>query len=110
MSLLSKIKSYFHFTSFIPKLNNKKQLLKHDTITILEHKTATKPLEFTLWPQWPDKIISYIMCPKCNQNILISTNHTVTINQDGKITIDPSVLHVSCGAHFWVNENNVSHV
>jgi len=84
--------------------------LKHDTITILEHKTATKPLEFTLWPQWPDKIISYIMCPKCNQNILISTNHTVTINQDGKITIDPSVLHVSCGAHFWVNENNVSHV
>ncbi len=110
LNFLSKIKSYFLFASFIIKPSSKKHHLKHDTITILEHKNATNPLEFTLWPHWPDRVTSYLLCPKCKKNMDISTNHTVTINKNGTITIDPSLLHIPCGAHFWVNENNVTYL
>ena len=81
--------------------------MEDKNIIIIEHRNATEPYEFTFWPQWPDRVISYIMCPKCNKNILISTNHTVTINQNGTITVHPSIVHDSCGAHFWIKENKI---
>ena len=76
-------------------------------IIIMEHRRAENPGEFMFWPMWPNRALSYVNCIKCNKNILISTNHTVTINADATITIHPSIIHDSCGAHFWIKENKI---
>lgn len=85
----------------------KDDLSKHQNITILEHKNSKESGEFTLWPKWPDSITSYIVCPDCKNKIKIWKNHTVTINQNGTITVNPSIIHKECGAHFWVRENKI---
>src|SRR6266496_2987932 len=56
-------------------------------------------------------------CPNhCGTTISLNLSPTrspswrVTPHQDGTVSVHPSVIHDSCGAHFWVRHNRIEWV
>ena len=76
------------------------------TINIVDHNRIEKANDFYLKADiGTNKYFATLICPQCNDLIPITSNHTKIIDKDGKISLDPSVLHEDCGAHFFVKEN-----
>lgn len=48
-----------------------------------------------------------MVCPKCEDILFVTNNHIKKFDRDGKITIDPSILHKRCGAHYYVVKNEI---
>ena len=51
-----------------------------------------------------------LSCPRCGE--VMSLAHTITLSEDGKVTISPSVGHDDgkCGAHFLVKDSVIQWV
>ena len=48
-----------------------------------------------------------IICPTCGDLAFITEKHTKTFDRDGKLTVDPSILHDKCGAHYYIIKNEI---
>lgn len=56
--------------------------------------------------------LAYLHCPRCNDMFSLNTTgdpprHTFTVENDVP-TIDPSIGHASCGAHFFIKNGIIT--
>ncbi len=90
------------FTSF--RSRKKLEYVQGKPIKILLNNTLENPYDFFILANettnWYDIIM---ICPKCKEPIGLS-NHTISIIKR-KITVDPSIECMSCGAHFFIKDN-----
>lgn len=76
-------------------------------IKIVNTSKLEKANEFYIMPDGHERYDVIMVCPHCQNFIPLSKNHIKTIDRKGKISIDPSILHKSCGAHFWIIKNMI---
>lgn len=94
------------FRSFFSR--KKSQFVEsNQKIKIVNTPKLEKANEFYIMPDGDDRYDVIMVCPDCQNFIPLSKNHIKTIDRKGKITIEPSILHKSCGAHFWIKENKI---
>ena len=48
-----------------------------------------------------------MICPQCMTVSVITERHTKIFGKDGRLTIDPSILHKKCGAHYYIIKNEI---
>ena len=81
-------------------------MTKGPTINIVDHNRIENVNDFYLKADiGVSKYFATLICPRCKDMIPITTNHTKIIGRNGKITLEPSVLHEECGTHFFVRDN-----
>ena len=76
-------------------------------IRIVKTPMLEKANDFYIMPDGHDRYDVIMICPHCQNFIPLSKNHVKIIDRKGKITIEPSILHKRCGAHFWIKENMI---
>ena len=57
-----------------------------------------------------DSCLFAIICPKCKKLMSVTSNHTKTFDREGKLTIEPSILHERCDAHYYIVKNEILYV
>jgi hypothetical protein len=87
--------------------------MQNDTIEKVTFKegpfyiNALKPGEIQQWGvknfRW------YLACPRCGMALCLR-DHTVTIEENGEVTISPSVGHPACGLHMFVKQGRIQYL
>lgn len=62
-----------------------------------------KPGEIQQWG-----VRYYLACPRCGMGVALE--HTVNIEEDNSVTINPSVGHQACGLHIFVKHGKIEYL
>lgn len=104
-----KIKKKFPFINISFKGNSRTKPVEKSIKIIRKGKLQKSNDFFILANPVGNKYSATMKCPKCNNFIGLTTNHVKTIDEDGLVTIYPSILCENCLAHFWIRKNLIYH-
>ena len=83
----------------------RKSKLPIQKIKIVGEPRLAGPNDFCIIADGTDRYDVIMACPQCGGGIPLGRHRMKAIDKMGRVTVDPSILHHRCGAHFWVRDN-----